>query len=113
ASADRDKLTEQVSLALVDDAHSWTQDGLCIYAGANPPATTAALDLCISLTPAEHTQLENRLLRLAGVETGQVGVARLTAQALLYSGVHPLPLDTAPDATIAGTVEFVEDEARY
>jgi hypothetical protein len=74
---------------------------------------TTAQGLRIELTPAENTALqEDGRLRLARVEAGQVGVVRLVDE-FIACEIQDMPPKTAPDATIAGIVDFVLSEAKY
>jgi hypothetical protein len=105
----RAKLANQAALALVDAAHPHTDDGL--HFTANPDeAEPDTLTIC--LTPAGQCQLIDDVLRLATVDSGQVGLARISGSTLVHE-IHPLPAGTPPDPTISGAVDFVRDEARY
>ena len=113
----RVKLEEQVTLALVDDAHPYmyiskiaieTQQG-----GFFMPSTQP--DLSINLTPQEKTDLSDNRLVLAKLDGIQIGVAVVSGSPykLTHTSVHDLPKDTNPDPTIAGVVDFIISEARY
>jgi hypothetical protein len=97
SSDGRTKLDDMVSLELMDNGQPFvTEQGLRI-----------------ELTPVANTALQHDgTLRLTGVETGQVGVVRLVDGLVAYE-VHDMPPKTAPDATIAGIVDFVLSEAKY
>lgn len=69
-----------------------------------------AVSLNVILQPADDTCYDGRHLYLAPVRPDEVGVVRLNP---FDFTVHTLPPGTLPDPTIAGTVDFVRDEARY
>ncbi len=118
-SADgRAKLEGQVSVALVDVAHTWQQDDIFVTNGTRrgePPLRPYSLH--IALTPATSTRVDGNTLHLASVNAGQVGMAQVASVAgkptLMAHEVFDLPPSTLPDPTIAATVEFVVGEARY
>jgi hypothetical protein len=118
-SADgRANLEGQVSVALVDVAHTWQQDDIFVTNGSRrgePPVRPYSLH--IALTPATSTRVEGNTLHLASVNAGQVGMAQVGTtggtMTLLAHEVFDLPANTLPDPTIAATVEFVVGEARY
>jgi hypothetical protein len=72
--------------------------------------------LHIHLKPAAATRLDGNALALAGVNAGQVGLARVGKLGgrwtLFEQEVLTVPPETPPDATIAGAVDFVLGEAR-
>ena len=72
--------------------------------------------LCVSLAPADETQLQSGVLRLAHVTAGCVGRAQLWlgdgGAQLLAAAVHSLPAHILPEPSIAATVDFVLSEAR-
>ena len=115
----RDKLAEQVTLALVDKGRDW------LYQAA--PFSSHAIRFTLHLRdetarmqvvmrPAESTYIAGNALFLNAVGAGQVGEAVVDVQEdprLISARVHEMPPDTPPNPSIAGTVEFVEAEARY
>lgn len=116
----RARLEGQLKLFMVDERHFWR----CSVRPWHEARVTAALAptdptmaLQILLHPAPATQLEGGALHLAGVRAGQVGRVRLELAggraALLEHEILDMPSNTPPEPTIAGTVDFVEDEARY
>lgn len=105
----RKKLVDQVSIALVDETHFHTDDG--IFYTLQPQAGRPNLQLILS--PAAETALHDKRLFLAGVEKGQLGQVRLHNGLLTDVEIHPLPASIPANPTIAGTVDFVESEARY
>lgn len=112
----REKLAEQVNLRLVDGDHPHAVEGVVFFVGTAVDDHTARL--AVDLSPANTVRIQDAVLHLAAVEQGQCGVVRLqwtpdVGWSIAYTGIHELPPGTAQDPTIAGTVEFVEDEARY
>jgi hypothetical protein len=113
AEAERVKLANNfLNMVLIDSHHTLGSDDWHI--GLEP---RSADDLWIDVTPARTTALADNHLRLAALESGQVGVVRVAATddvwRLVALGVFAVPDDTKPDATIAGAVEFILSEARY
>lgn len=114
----RDKLAEQVTLALVDAGRDWQyrlpplSDGrISVRLRAWPDATR----MQIILSPAAGTFIEGNAVYLGAIGAGQVGKAVVELQeatTLIAARVHQMPPDTPPNASIAGTVEFIEQEAR-
>ncbi|MBL8146643.1 MAG: hypothetical protein JNL34_09695 [Anaerolineae bacterium] len=105
------KMVNLTQMALVDADHPFAFSEAVQVAVAAAPNSNA---LCtISLHPAPETAWDGRLLRLAALEDGQVGRARLRDGALEGADVFGLPPSAAPDPTIAGMVDFILGEARY
>jgi len=114
----RDKLAENVTMALVDERDDWHYQVPPIH----DPSIRVALHprddearLQVILTPAECTRVEGRSVYLRAVDAGQVGEAVVDLRgepALVSAGIHEMPSDTPPNPSIAGTVDFVEAEAR-
>lgn len=105
----RDKLAEQVTIALVDDEHVHLQDDVLF--ALRPQAEIAGMQ--VMLRPERETRLDDSLLRLGRVRAGQVGYVRLHGSRLVDRGVDTVRANTLVDPTIAGTVDFVISEARY
>lgn len=104
------KMTSLTQMALVDADHPFAWSAAVQVTAAAPDSGA----LCtISLYPAPETAWDGRLLRLAAIEGGQVGRARLRDGALEGSEVFDLSASAAPDPTIAGMVDFILGEARY
>lgn len=111
SSEGRAKLTAQaLGLQLIGEGDSWDQAGAFITADT---LDDAAYDLHIVLAPGESTRMEGRSLHLAALAAGQVGDVILGGLRIIEHSVLDLPPTTLPDPTIAATVEFVLDEARY
>ena len=118
-SENRDKLAEQVTMALVDERHDWQYHlpplrDPSIVATLRPQDSAARLQ--IMMMPAENTRIEGKVLHLQGVSAGQVGEAKVDLRGtprIASATVHDLPPETPPNASIAGAVEFVEAEARF
>lgn len=117
----REKLAEQVALALVDAAHPFILDRAVpsvldtLHFVADTPAAPPVLAnrLTISLLPAAATTLHQGVLCLAAPPTGLVGQVTLDiASAQLRQTFHALPPDTPPDTTIAGVLAYIRAEAR-
>jgi hypothetical protein len=114
----RGKLGDMLRMALVDEAHSYENEGIrmvCRGETASRPETPA--NLTILLQPAPTTHFEHNVLTLAPVKAGQIGVARLCTKKTPYeleaSTLFDLPRQAQPDPTIAGMVDFVLSEAKY
>lgn len=116
ADEDRTKLDEaHLQMALIDAKRPHpVGDVLCAI---RPMPSDSAAQLAIDMQPAVTTELANRVLRLAAVDTAQVGMTRLTwhdsTAKVVAQGVFTLPDGTLPDAVIAGTISFILGEARY
>lgn len=114
----RETLAEQVTMALVDAGRDWLYRvppvvDESIRVRLSPRDDEARLQIVLS--PAECTSIEGNAVFLQGVCAGQVGEAEVDLQhapALVAARVHAMPPDTPPNPSIAGTVEFVEQEAR-
>lgn len=116
--SNREQLAEQAMMALVDERRDW------LY--RVPPASDASIRvrLCASddaarlqivLSPVETTRVDGNVLRLRCVGAGQVGEAVVDLRgepALIAAHVHEMPPGSQPNPSIAGTVEFIEQEAR-
>jgi hypothetical protein len=120
----RDKLADNpMGVALVDERHPHQDGGIrfsCIPDSATPfdqfERGGVNYDLQIVLAPAESTRLAGKTLYLAGVEKGHVGTAHISMGAyphLLANAIFDLPPNTPPDPTIAGTVDFITNEAHF
>lgn len=117
----RAKTEEVVTMGLVDKAHHWTYHippvtDETLQATVNP-SNDDTLRLQMDLSPAEETQIEDRILRFADVTAGQVGVVMVdlsnNTPHITASEIYDLPAGTPPNPTIVASVEFVESEARY
>ena len=116
ADEDRAKLDEaHLQMKLVDTDHPYIIEAVS-YA-ISPAEIHLHAHLTIDMKPSSSTILTNNLLRLVGVDTGQVGMARITGMGsnvqLVSHAVFVPPLGTLPDPVIAGTIDFILDEARY
>lgn len=107
----REKLAGAIQLTLVDAGASLTLPDLLVTAA--PVADERRLQLV--LQPRSDALLDGRLLYPAQLAAGEVGILHVAAGAPRLSAHHRfmLPAATAPDPTIAGTVDFVLSEARY
>ncbi|MFW5692111.1 MAG: hypothetical protein ACOCX3_02040 [Chloroflexota bacterium] len=108
----RDRLLEQVMLALVDDVHHHIAQGVAFIANETSAMPHDDIDLYVIMSPASETRLARSVLWLERISAGQVGVVRIEGT-LVYRDIYILPSGTPPDATIAGAVDFIESEARY
>lgn len=114
----RQGLAEQVTLGLVDEERDWhcrlpPLSDLGIRVRLRSRTDSARLQ--ILLRPAESTRIEGNTLHLRSVRAGQVGAVALDLRGqpkLLAARIHEMPATTPPNPSIAGTVEFVEAEAR-
>lgn len=113
----RSKLVGITTVALIHQGGAWRYDvppvrdeGIVISLTPSP-----ALRLCVVLSPADSTRLEEGCLYLQGIEGGQVGAVRVNIdEARLESfTVHDLPATIPAHPIISASIEFVEDEARH
>lgn len=114
----REQLAEQATMALVDAGRDWlyrvppvSDSSISIRLHARAEAA----GLQIVLSPAKRTSIDGNAIFLGTVCAGQVGEALVDLQEapkLIAARVHEMPPDTPPNASIAGTVEFIEQEAR-
>jgi hypothetical protein len=109
-----------LGMALVDSANGWKHEDLLFTVRKEGSQTLPASTyppLNINLTPASTTQISSNLLYLADVRAGQVGTAQISfltgSPRLIAHAVFDVPTNTAPDPTIAATVDFVRSEARF
>jgi len=115
-NTERDSLAGSISTGLVTHRHMWryfvppTRDEDIVIAGQSTPA----IKLCIVAAPSDKTVLENRTLHLKTLEKGQVGlvVADLQKMTIATDEIFTMPPKIKPDATIAASVDLVEEEAR-
>jgi len=115
----RDKLAEQVTLALVDEGRDWLYQTAPFSSHAirftlRPRDEAARLQ--VVMTAAESSRIDGNALFLEAIGAGTIGVATVELHGeprLISAHVHEMPPNTAPNPSIAGTVEFVEAEARY
>ncbi len=114
----RERLAKQVTLALVDRRADWrfrlqTKDDRYITATVNPKDDASWLQVC--LAPAEDCFVDGNVLYLRELQSGQIGSVSLDigkSPRIVAATIHNLPPDAPPNPSIAGTVEFVESEAR-
>jgi len=110
----RAKLAHVVTMGLIDATHDLTRGGLALVYHDN--VLTLEQRLRVVIQPQPTTRLINGTLYLGAVEHEQVGMALVEMAGipvLERDEIFNLPPGLAPDATIAGTVEFVISEARY
>jgi len=104
-----------LGMALVDTNTDWPQDDLIFTARRG--GSQAFPPFNINLTPSSATQITSNTLYLADVRAGQVGTAQVSfltgSPRLIAHAVFDLPANTAPDPTIAATVDFIRSEARF
>ena len=115
----REKLAEQTIMGLVDAGRDWLyhvppvrDDSISVRLRARDDEAR----LQIVLSPAERIAIKGNAIFLQSVGAGRVGevlVDLREAPVLIGEQVHRMPPDTPPNPSIAGTVEFVEAEARY
>lgn len=110
---DQERVRGQSVMALVDAEHPHIEQD-CLFA-LTP--TQGDGHLCVLMQPDAITSLDGNVLRLQAVSGAEIGVARVAmspdGSSLLSAETRLLPAGTAPDATIAGVVDFVLAEARY
>lgn len=115
--SERDSLANSVSTGLVTKRHMWRyfvpplHDEDIVIAGQATPA----MKLCIIAAPAEENLLENRMLYLKTVDKGEVGLVQVDMQEMIITEeeIFTMPKRIKPDATIAASVELIEEEARF
>lgn len=113
----RDSLKTDVSIGLITARHMWRyfvppmRDDDIVIAGQATPAMT----LCIVAAPHDENHLENRMLFLKAIAKGEVGFVKVAMQTMtiLENNVFAMPKGIKPDATIAASVELVEEEAEF
>jgi hypothetical protein len=114
----RYQLQTAISTGMVDAEHNWryhvppVRDEGVVVAGQQTPA----LRLCIVAALSAETRLQDGTLYLQQIAPFDVGVVSLDLQdtpQLTEFQVEAMPSGVPPDATIAASVEFVEDEARF
>lgn len=111
-----------MAMALVDVECDFRYDNLLLKTRSDAPrpegeGTGVRVDLNINLTPASVTHISSNTLHLADVQAGQVGTVQVSfltgSPRLIAHGIFDLPTNTAPDPTIAATVDFIRIEARF
>lgn len=115
--SERDSLHGNIVAGLVTERHMWryfvppVRDEDIVIAGQATPA----LRLCIIAAPADETGLDNRMLQLKAVDQGEVGLVKvdMVSMSIIATDVFTMPKGLKPDATIAASVDLVEDEARF
>ena len=115
--SERDSLKGAISTGLVTARHMWryfvppVRDEDIVIAGQATPA----MKLCVIAAPAEENRLENRMLHLKSVNKGEVGLVKadMKEMTILEANSFTMPEKIKPDATIAASVELVEEEARF
>ena len=108
-----EQLAPQTMMALVDVGRPQRAQGLLFAASEDDIDDEAAYEWVVLLNPAARTECAGRRLRLSPVQAGEIGQVELAADDNCRITVHVLPPHTPADPTIAGTVDFVRDEARY
>ncbi len=106
------KLSLSMALVTPDMAHSHA--GLLLTCESTPALGGA--QMAIAMSADKYSYMYRDMLHLQGVEPGQVGVANVALRGtpvLIFSEIKVMPATTAPDATIAGVVDFVLAEAQY
>jgi hypothetical protein len=115
--SERDSLANSVSVGLVTKRHMWRyyvppiRDEDIVIAGQATPA----MKLCIIAAPAANHLLENRMLHLKSIDKGEVGLVKVDLRAMSITAENrfAMPEGIKPDATIAASVELIEEEARF
>ncbi len=109
-----------LGMALVDASTDWRHDDLIFNSRKGGSVTLSPSTyppFNISLTPVSATQIASNMLHLADVRAGQVGTAQISfltgSPRLIAHAIFDLPTNTAPDPTIAATVDFICSEARF
>ncbi|MBA3870910.1 MAG: hypothetical protein H0X30_17345 [Anaerolineae bacterium] len=109
-----------LGMALVDSNTDWSHDDLNFTSRRGGSQTTPSQTyppFNINLTPASVTEITSNVLQLADVQAGQAGTAQVSfltgSPRLIAHGIFDLPTNTAPDPTIAATVDFIRNEARF
>ncbi len=112
-------LARQVALRLVDAGQPADLHGVRLVSQPDvlPPLSDVALSVVLTPQPQIQLNLQPPMLLLADVPRGHVGLLRVVWAAgvprLALAQTRVLPPDTFPDATIAGTISFIEEEARW
>jgi hypothetical protein len=120
APESREKMGDMLRIALVDDEHRYETDDLVIaieHRRGVPLNVPTQNRITVILDSSDITRFEHNILSLAGIEGGQIGVARICTKKIPYEleehTIFDLPRQMQPDPTIAGIVDFVISEARH
>jgi hypothetical protein len=118
SAASRGKLAQQAAIALVDADHPARWEDITFVTRPDLTPSVNSLALTILLTPAERCALADRVLRLTALPPRAVGLARVdfapgAEPVLTACEQHLIATSTLPDATIAGVIDFIRDEARH
>ena len=118
----RQKLSQNyLQIALVDETHPFEKDGVT-YSQHPPSSQTPHLHIALQTTPETYilpqsTQGFIYTLHLQTIQAGQIGLVKVrindTNSSLMQTDIHTVTANILPDPTIAGTLDFVRDEARY
>jgi hypothetical protein len=106
-SASRERMVDQSMMALVDSAHPHEIDGLAFCVGEQAPTQGRRIELIPSPIPPTPEKIT-----FPALEQGMIGVIHVYEHQVI-AHKEALPPHTLPDATIAGTVDFIREEARY
>jgi hypothetical protein len=119
----RQRLHENyLNAGLADADHAWISAGGMAYSVAPPSDRPHTLHIALQTGDASTVSPQPTLhtihtVMLGAVTVGQVGVVTVrydvAGAELLSSRVEVMPPHTPPDATIAGTLEFIRDELAY
>jgi hypothetical protein len=113
ADGARERMPDTMRLTLIDADSTWERDDLIVAAARIDDSDK----IQVVMQPVDEARVEDGIFFPQTLSAGQVGVAQIGAYdetvELFAHAVHPLPANTRPDPTIAGTVDFVLSEARY
>jgi hypothetical protein len=116
----RDKLGANfLKVALVDETHPWQDGNIFVTSNSGGVLAGRPHNLHIVLSPQAATRLDGHTLYLAAVNAGQVGIAQVGSRdgngalAVHAQEIFTMTPNILPDPTIAATVDYILDEARY
>jgi hypothetical protein len=100
------KIKDQLVVALVDDTPQRVKNTIF----ATKPASLSDDNIKICLTPADRTYWDAGWLHLGKIANDAVGIVQLDGDIIRHR-VANIPLNTTPNPTISGVVDFVLAEA--
>ena len=104
-------------MMILCEGETWARDDVVVTTTDQPAPQPHALHIVLNSHPT--LRMEHNRLYLASVQAGQVGIVQVGDAAdngrltILHQEIAAMPASALPDPTIAGTVDFVLDEARY
>lgn len=103
----RERLIDQIMMQLVDDDTVYETEHFAFQTKLTPSTKERVL-----LVPCDTPSKEPNVIDLPRLGWHQVGIVQVYADQWCYEQFTVAP-HTLPDATIAGTVDFIRDEAKF